>query len=88
MYHHIITMPDYQDQTLSNLFETRDYNAIINYLSQWDNGDYSSIYDPVMTLDRGIGEKIYHADVTGSGSYAALIDWLHGSVTLYAWIEG
>ena len=52
--------------TLNQMYDNRDYDGMINYLSQWDNGDDSGgeIYDDIQEYDEVLKETPRYVLVT------------------------
>lgn len=52
--------------TLNQMYDNRDYDGMINYLSQWDNGDDSGgeIYDDIQQYDDVLKETPRYVLVT------------------------
>jgi hypothetical protein len=52
--------------TLNQMYDNRDYDGMINYLSQWDDGDNSGreIYDDIQKYDKVLKETPTYILVT------------------------
>lgn len=52
--------------TLNQMYDNRDYDGMINYLSQWDDGDNSGreIYDDIQKYDKVLKETPRYVLVT------------------------
>lgn len=57
--------------TLNQMYDNRDYDGMINYLSQWDDGDNSGreIYDDIQEYDKVLKETPRYILVTVDPRY-------------------
>jgi len=80
-YHTIISLQDYQDETLEQLMADRDAEGIARHLSQWDSGEY---HDEPRELGFLPDYSITGHVIPNAGSYVLMINYGLGDASLLA----
>jgi hypothetical protein len=83
LYHCIIDLHDYNDETLAALMSdcnSIDEQAIAEYLSQWDYGEY---HDQPREICKDFNSRLYNCTVEYSGEYVLKVDTSMGTASLY-----
>jgi len=83
LYHCIIELNDYNDETLAQLLSdpnNLDIQGIAEFLSEWDYGEY---HDEPRELCGDFCSRMYEVSVEHSGDYVVKVDTSMGNASLY-----
>jgi len=83
LYHCIIDLDTSNDETLADLMSdcnSIDEQAIAEYLSEWDYGEY---HDQPTEICRDFNARLHNVSVEHSGDYVLKVDTSMGNASLY-----